>query len=105
MSDQGKPTLLISPENLQTVVAVGFVLALLGVAFNMFNFTQLSRYAAQTKNVVDRNTVTDATVIDRVNELSELEKSIMTLQERVDKLEGDTHAHAATPAEPAANPE
>ena len=34
---------LISNENLQTVVAVCFVLSLLSVAFNFYNFTRVQR--------------------------------------------------------------
>ena len=95
MSDNENP--LISESNLQTVVAVCFVLALLSVAFNFYNFTRIN---AVFNGLADVQNIT----VSGVNNANQAQADRVTLLEkRIKKLEkqakrGNTAAATPPPA-------
>ena len=94
MSDKSS---LIGSENLQTVVAVTFVLALLGIALNYFNYSRTSLVAsgesAVTEAIIER---VRASAVDPA-ELAALRTDIAALQNELKDLKAAQAAAAAPP--------
>lgn len=72
---------LFDPRNLQTILAVAFVLALLSVTFNFYNFTRIQQLTviSARANEASMQTMTTALV--------EARQQSKALQEQVDELE------------------
>lgn len=95
MSDRNQ---VLSSHNLQTMVAVAFVLVLLSLGFNFYNFARMNQI------MVGLLDVEGASI--RANARSEeaLQRQITELQNRLDEIQGataaaNTEAPKAPPAE------
>lgn len=79
MRKEGSPVL--SSENLQTVVAVCFVLSLLAVTFNFYNFTRVQR----AEDIAVRAASVDVKALHGA--LAEARQETAELRDQVGKLE------------------
>ena len=77
------PNTILSAENMQTIVAVAFVLALLSLAFNFFNFNQ----------------TTSISVVALANHraMQNHSANIADLTMKIEALEADAKKRAAAP--------
>lgn len=87
---------VISPENQATFIAVTFVLALLSLAFNFFNYRQVNTMmvGVAALEIKDANMEKAASKKDA--------DVVAALEVRVKELEAKAAATAAAPAAPAA---
>ena len=82
---------IISSENTQTVVAVCFVLALLAVAFNFYNYVRIQQLVQVTGKIYAGSLEQDIVSSERLKAFSDLEKRVAALEA----------TPAPAPAEPA----
>ena len=81
-------SVLISGENLQTIVAVTFVLALLAVAFNFFNFTRIQQAYTIAAHVNNENLAgLGGSITDHAAQLQETQVKIDALGEKISALD------------------
>lgn len=89
---------LFTGESLQTVVAVCFVLSLLSVAFNFYNFTRLMQLAKASTAAENYNTAAlDTRSMDNTKKVAELEAKLAAVETRLADAEAKA---AAEPVEP-----
>lgn len=95
-----KPTLLISPENQQTVLAVSFVLALLAVVFNFYNFNQIGRLTAATSQSSNTNVATiEKHLTNQAQTISALEAKVTAMDGKMSTMSHPAPAAPATPVD------
>jgi hypothetical protein len=97
-------TEIISPANLQTVVVVCFILALLSLAFNFYNFSRVNAAIMNTHTAHFLGNKTDLALVDRINRLSSLEGRLKEIErEMAESNQNPAPAPLPTPlADPAA---
>ena len=71
---------IISSENTQTVVAVCFVLALLAVAFNFYNYVRIQQLVQVTGKIYAGSLEQDIVSSERLRAFGGLEKRISALE-------------------------
>ncbi|MBT3221855.1 MAG: hypothetical protein HN348_22490 [Proteobacteria bacterium] len=77
---------IISAGNLQTVVVVCFVLSLLAIAFNFYNFARINQVMAGTQFVNQDSVETDLAIVNRLNRISNLEGRLASLETQLTAL-------------------
>jgi len=71
---------IISSENTQTVVAVCFVLALLAVAFNFYNYVRIQQLVQVTGKIYAGSLEMDIVASERLRAFSDLEKRVSAIE-------------------------
>ncbi len=89
---------VISPENQPTFIAVTFVLALLSLAFNFFNYRQVNTVMVGIAALEIGDARLEQATAQKANE------TVVALEARVKDLEAKASATAAAPATPTATP-
>ena len=77
---------IISSNNLQTVVVVCFVLSLLAIAFNFYNFARINQALVGNHAVNYSSVETDLAIVNRLNRLSNVETRIESLESQLTAL-------------------
>ena len=91
MSDNNS---VFATSNLHTVVAVGFVLALLSIAFNFYNFTRMGQVLEATAIAANGNFNAVDAKIQKLNaKVSALEKSNADLKKQLADAAAKDHTH------------
>jgi hypothetical protein len=89
---------IISSENTQTVVAVCFVLALLAVAFNFYNYVRIQQLVQVTGKIYAGSLEQDIVSSERLKAFSDLEKRVSAMEAAPAPIAAPVEAPAEEPA-------